>query len=265
METGDHVILAGIFGAIIGLAMGLLGAGGSILAIPALVYGVGQPFQVAIPTSLAVVAISSLGGLLPRQRRAQVQWRVALVFGAAGAPATFAGAALARLIPQRWLLLSFAALMVVVAVRMLRGRDEGGGACRTGEGGINWRSCLPKAVATGAGVGVLTGLFGVGGGFVIVPALSLLLGLEAQQAVATSLIIVLLNSVAGFSAHAGTTHFNYAVLLVFAAAALVVSILAARLATRLPSKTVKQWFAYVVLAVAAGIATTALLNPAALG
>ncbi|MCF6526196.1 sulfite exporter TauE/SafE family protein [Streptomyces sp. JJ36] len=258
-------ILAVLFGAVIGLALGLLGAGGSILAVPALVYGVGQPLHSAIPVSLAVVAVSSLGGVLPRERRSVVQWRIAGVLGAAGLPAAFAGAALGRLIPQRWLLLAFAALMVVVAVRMLRGGDEPTGACRTREGGIDWRSCLPRSVLAGLGVGLLTGLLGVGGGFVIVPVLSLLLGLSAQQAVATSLAVVLLNSLAGLAAHAGALQSaDHTVLLLFAGSALAVSLAAARLAPRLRAATVRRWFAYVVLAVAAGVATAALLAPSSL-
>ncbi|MHA6799347.1 sulfite exporter TauE/SafE family protein [Bounagaea algeriensis] len=260
------MILAGLFGAIIGLALGLLGAGGSILAVPALVYGVGQPLQVAIPTSLAVVVISSVGGLSSRLRRAYVQRFVALVFGAAGVPAAFAGTALGRLLPQRGLLLAFAALMVVVAVHMLRGGENHAGACRPSEGGINWRSCLPKTLGAGAAVGMLTGLLGVGGGFVIVPALSILLGLQTQAAVATSLVIVLINAVAGLAAHAtAAAGLDYTVLLTFAGAALVTSGLAGRLAPRLPAATLRRGFAAVVLAVAAGVAVAAVLDPTALG
>ncbi|MFC7345037.1 sulfite exporter TauE/SafE family protein [Saccharopolyspora griseoalba] len=260
------MLLAAVFGAVIGLALGLLGAGGSILAVPALVYGVGQPLQTAIPTSLAVVALSSLGALLPRERRTAVRWPVALVFGVAGIPAAFGGAALGKLVPQRWLLLAFAALMVVVAVRMLRGGENDTGACRTQQGGINWRTCLPKSVFAGASVGALTGLFGVGGGFVIVPALALLLGLGAQQAVATSLVIVLINSAAGLAAHAGAAdNIDYRVLLLFAGAALVVSVVAARWAAKLDASTVRRWFAFVVLAVAVLVAAAAITDPTALG
>ncbi|WP_338600397.1 sulfite exporter TauE/SafE family protein [Saccharopolyspora sp. SCSIO 74807] len=258
--------LAVVFGAVIGLALGLLGAGGSILAVPALVYGVGEPLQTAIPASLAVVALSSLGGLVPRERRTAVRWPVALVFGAAGTPATFGGAALGNLFPQRWLLIAFAALMGVVAVRMLRGGENHADACRTREGRIDWRTCLPKSVLAGAAVGVLTGLFGVGGGFVIVPALTLLLGLGAQQAVATSLVVVLINSVAGLVAHAdAAAGIDYPVLLVFAGTSLVVSVLAARMSTRLNSSTVRRWFAYVVFAVAVLVAAAAVIDPSALG
>lgn len=260
------MLLVALFGAAIGLMLGLLGAGGSILAVPALVYGVGQPLPTAISTSLAVVALSSLGGLLPRERRSAVRWPVALVFGAAGIPTAFAGAALGNLLPQRWLLLAFAALMLVVAVRMLRGGDEHVGACRTRDGGVNWRTCLPKALLTGAAVGVLTGLFGVGGGFVVVPALALLLGLGAQQAIATSLVVVLINSVAGLAAHAGTTNrIDYGVLVLFAGASLVVSAGSARVASALNPATVRRWFAYVVIAVAVFVAAAAAVDPAALG
>ncbi|MDQ0379084.1 sulfite exporter TauE/SafE family protein [Amycolatopsis thermophila] len=258
--------LAVVFGAVIGLVLGLLGAGGSILAVPALVYGVGQPLQAAIPTSLVVVALSSLGGLVPRERRRAVRWPVSLVFGAAGVPAAFGGTALGRLFPQNWLLLAFAVLMVVVAVRMLRGGDNPTGACRTRDGGIRWRSCLPKAVLAGAFVGVLTGLFGVGGGFVVVPVLALLLGLGAQEAVATSLVVVLINAVAGFAAHWGAAaEIDYRVLLLFAGGALLVSTVAAAVSTRLNPATVRRWFSYVVLAVAVFVAAAALVNPSALG
>lgn len=255
-----------LFGAVIGLALGLLGAGGSILAVPALVYGVGQPLQTAIPTSLAVVALSSLGGLVPRERRRAVRWPVALVFGAAGVPAAFGGTALGRLFPQSGLLLAFAVLMVVVAVRMLRGGDNPTGACRARDGGIRWRSCLPKALLAGALVGALTGLFGVGGGFVVVPALALLLGLGAQEAVATSLVVVLINAVAGFTAHWGAAAaIDYRVLLLFAGSALLVSMVAARFSTRLNPVTVRRAFSCVVLVVAAFVAVAAFVDPAALG
>lgn len=259
------MFLAVLFGAVIGLVLGLLGAGGSILAVPALIYGVGQPLHTAIPTSLAVVALSSLGGLVPRARRAEVRWPIALVFGAAGIPAAFGGAELGRLFPQRWLLLGFAALMVVVAVRMLRGEENHSGACRTEVGGVNWRTCLPKSLLAGALVGVLTGLFGVGGGFVIVPALTLLLGLGAQQAVATSLVVVLINSTAGLLAHGNAAiGIDYGILLLFAGAAVVVSIFAARLSTKLDTATVRRWFAWLVLVVAAFVTVMALTVPSAL-
>ena len=260
------MILAGVFGLVIGAALGLLGAGGSILAVPALIYGVGQPLQAALFGSLLVVAISAAGGVVARLRAGVIRWPVALVFAAASVPAAFAGTAVSRLLPGQWLLLAFAALMAVVALRMLRGDpDSGGGACRTDTGAVNWRSCLPKALGAGVAVGVLTGLFGVGGGFVIVPALTLLLGLTAAEAIATSLVVVTLTSLAGLAAHAAAAaSVDYGVIAVFAGAALLASLTAGRLANRLPAAALRRGFAVVILAVAAGVAAAALFAPAAL-
>ena len=139
------VVAAGLFGALIGLLLGLLGGGGSILAVPALVYGVGLPLTAAIPASLVVVGASSATGLLTRIRAGLVRWRVALVFGLAGLPAAFGGSAVGRLLPNHWLMLAFAALMVVVAVRMLRQSTPAVGACRGASGTVDWRACLPWA------------------------------------------------------------------------------------------------------------------------
>ncbi|MBC6445920.1 sulfite exporter TauE/SafE family protein [Actinokineospora xionganensis] len=259
------ILPAAAFGVGIGTALGLLGAGGSILAIPALVYGLGQPLSVAVPTSLVVVAVSAAGGLAARWRTKAIRLPVALVFAAASVPAAFAGTALGKRLPDRWLLVAFAVLMVLVAVRMLTGTAERDGACRVVGGAVNWRGCLPKALAVGAVVGVLAGMFGVGGGFVIVPALTMLLGLTAPEAVGTSLVIIVVTSLGALAAHAPTMpDLDYGVILVFAGAALAASLIAGLFGNRLPARTVTRAFAYVVLVVAVGVATTALLAPAAL-
>lgn len=261
------MILAGVFGLVIGAALGLLGAGGSILAVPALVYGVGQPLPAALFGSLLVVGVSAVGGLVARLRAGVIRWPIAGVFAAAGVPTAFAGTAIGRLLPDQGLLIAFSVLMAVVAVRMLREDpdDEPGGACRTGGGGINRRSCLPKALAAGAAVGLLTGLFGVGGGFIIVPALTLLLGLTAAEAVATSLVIVTLTSAAGLAAHAAAAaSVDYPVIGVFAAAALLASLAAGRVSNRLPGDVLRRGFAYLILVIAAGVAAAAVFAPAAL-
>ena len=128
------------------------------------------------------------------------------------------------------------------------------------------RSCLPKALAAGAAVGFLTGLFGVGGGFVIVPALALLLGLTTTEAVATSLVIVAINAASGLAAHAGAAaaaaaDLDYTVIAVFAAAAMATSLAAGRIANKVPAQPLRRGLAGVVLTVAAGVAGTALLAP----
>ncbi|MFJ8814808.1 sulfite exporter TauE/SafE family protein [Amycolatopsis thermoflava] len=257
------LIAAALAGLLIGLALGLLGAGGSILAVPALVYAAGQPLAAAVPASLLIVGVSSATAVVPRLRTRAVRWPIALVFGAAGIPAAFGGAALGRLLPPRVLLLGFAALMAVVAVRMLTEHRSSGGACRTSGGRINWRACLPKALAAGAVVGVLTGLFGVGGGFLIVPALTLLLGVDAAQAVATSLVIIVINSAAGLAAHAGTP-MDWTTTGILGGTAILAALAAGRLSTRLPERVVRHGFAYLVLIISAAIAVTAIVAPATL-
>ena len=257
-------VATALAGLVIGLVLGLLGAGGSILAVPALVYAAGQPLASAIPTSLVVVGVSAAAAAIPRLRAGTVRWPVALVFGAAGVPAAFAGAALGRLMPPRFLLLGFAVLMAAVAIAMLREPADGGqAACRTSGGRVNWRACLPKALAAGAVVGVLTGFFGVGGGFLIVPALTVLLGLDAAEAVATSLVIIVLNSAAGLAAHAGAP-LDWTTTAIFGGAAILTALAGGRLAHRLPADTIRRGFAYLVLVIAAAIAVTAVLAPAVL-
>ncbi|MFF0311891.1 sulfite exporter TauE/SafE family protein [Streptosporangium sp. NPDC004379] len=251
-------------GAAIGVLLGLLGGGGSILAVPALVYGVGLPLSSAVPASLLVVGISSVTAVLPRVRAHQVRWRIAAVFGGAGAVAAFGGAALNRLLPPQAVLIGFAALMMLAGWRMLAGEASTGGACELPGGGVNWRGCLPKAIGAGTAVGVLTGLFGVGGGFLVIPALVLGLGLPMTAAVGTSLLIVVVNSAAGFAAHAGEPALDYGVIVSFTAAAVAGSLTAARLGRRLDPVRLRRWFAYLVFAVAAFVAAQAVFNPAAL-
>ncbi|MEO7981799.1 MAG: sulfite exporter TauE/SafE family protein [Sporichthyaceae bacterium] len=250
-------------GLLIGVLLGLLGAGGSILAVPALVYGAGQPLSSAVPTSLLVVGVSAAAAVVARVRASQVQWRIAAVVGGSGIPAAFAGTAVNRALNPRVVLVGFAVVMVVAAVRMLREQPEAGSACALPDGGVNWRGCLPKAVGTGVAVGFLTGLFGVGGGFLIVPALVLLLGLPMTVAVGTSLLVVAVNSAAGLAAHAGSADIDYGLAAVFTGAAVAGSLLAARVAARLPADRLRRWFAWLVLAVAAFVAVQALVNPGA--
>ena len=259
------VASAAALGVLIGAALGLLGGGGSILAVPALVYGVGESVSEAVTTSLFVVGVSAGVGTLPRIRRGQVRWPVAAVFGAAGAGTAFAGAAVNHLMDPRVLLLAFAALMLAVSVRMLIGQVEPRGACAAPDGRVNWRSCLPKAVLAGAFVGFLTGLFGVGGGFVIVPALALLLGLEMASAIGTSLVIIVLNSAAGFAAHLRSTSVDWTVAVAFTAAAVVAALVAGRFGSRVDSDRLRRWFAWLVVAVAVFVAVAAVVSPSSLG
>jgi uncharacterized membrane protein YfcA len=247
----------------IGALLGLLGAGGSILAVPALVYGAAQPLAVAVPTSLLVVGVSSATAALSRIRAGQVQWRIGAIVAAAGVPVTFLGTALNRALPPDVVLAGFALLMAAAGSLMLRGGDERAGSCARRDGQVNWRACLPKAVTVGAAVGFLTGLFGIGGGFLLIPSLTLLLGLAMPVATGTSLLIITANSAAGFLAYAAhdspsNPGVEYRTALVFTVAAVVGSLVTARLARRLPAERLRRWFAYLVLVVAAFVAVRSL-------
>ncbi len=259
------MLAAAIFGTLIGAALGLLGGGGSILAVPALVYGVNEPVKQAVTTSLFVVGISAAVAAIPRARAGQVRWPIAGIFGAAGIATAFLGAAVNHALSSRALLFGFTVLMIVVAVRMLAGEVTPRGSCALPDGRINWSRCVPKSVAAGMVVGFLTGLFGVGGGFVIVPALALFLGLEMPIAIGTSLVIIVINSAAGFAAHITRTSVDWPIALTFAGTSLVVAAVAGRFGTKVDADRLRKWFAWLIIAVAVFVAIEAAVNPSALG
>ena len=245
------MIAALSLGLVVGIVLGVVGGGGSIIAVPALVYGVGMSPAEAIPTSLLVVGISSLAALVPRLREG-INWPVVLIVGAAGIPAAWAGTALGRLLDPNILMLAFAAIMVIAGIRMLARTKETDGSCSIGPTRA-FRTCAPKAVGVGLLVGFLTGLLGVGGGFLITPALTLFLGLRMKQAVGSSLAIIVINSTAGFGAHAAGFTIEWPTVLGFAVPAILGSLLAARFARRLQDKHIRISFALLIFAVAAWV------------
>ena len=244
------ITLALVFGAAIGILLGLLGGGGSILAVPALVYALGLSTQ-AIPISLIVVGVASAFGAAPKVRAGQVQWRLAAIFAVFGIPATFVGSAIGGHLPDAAIMIGFAVVMVVAGIRMLQDTGDTGTACKVGNEGINWRRCAPRSIPTGFGVGLLTGLFGVGGGFLIIPALVLMLGVEMPIAIGTSLVIIAANSAGGVVAHLHDAQINWAVTTAFVATAIVGSLIAGQLGTKLDTGRLRHWFAYLVFVVAA--------------
>src|SRR5438874_415512 len=187
------------FGALIGLALGSLGAGGSILTIPILVYAMGAPVQTATGTSLAIVGLNAFVGALMHQRRRRVMPRIGLGVGASGLAGALGGAWLNHQVRGEVTLILFACLMVLVALGLLRRYP----AVAMGPVSVDQYTLArwARIAAVGLGVGVLTGFFGVGGGFLIVPALVLILGLPMSQAVGTSLIAIALNALWGLLAH----------------------------------------------------------------
>jgi uncharacterized membrane protein YfcA len=240
-------------GAVIGVLLGLLGGGGSILAVPALVYVLGLGVEQAIPTSLIVIGIASAVGVLPKVRAHQVQWRLAAIFAVTGIPATIAGAAIGKHLPQSALLIGFALVMVVAGIRMLQDTADTGTACAVGDSGINWRRCAPRSIPAGLLVGLLTGLFGVGGGFLIIPALVLMLGVEMPIAIGTSLLIIVANSVAGLAAHLGGVGIDWKITAAFVGTSMLGSLIAGHYGTRVNIDRLQRMFAYLVFAVAAHV------------
>ena len=228
--------------AVIGLSLGLLGGGGSILTVPVLVYAVGFAAKPAIAMSLPVVGITSLVGAVLHWRLGNVRLRTALTFGSLAMIGAFAGAKLAVFLSGRTQLALLALVMLAAAAAMLggqRSRDVGSAA----DAGPRLALLVPTAL----GVGVLTGLVGIGGGFLIVPALVLLAGVPMRQAVGTSLLVIAMNSAAGFIGYLGTTSIDWKFLAGFTTAAVAGALVGTALVSRVPQAALKRGFAVFLL------------------
>ncbi|MHB8650370.1 MAG: TSUP family transporter [Gaiellaceae bacterium] len=239
-------LLALPFGLAIGLSLGLVGGGGSILAVPVLVYVIGEQVKQATTESLLIVGVTALIGGLDQARDGRVRWRVAAGFGIGGAGGALAGTALNRVASPSSILFAFALLMLAAAAAMLRRKGEGGAEELDAHG----RSLWLRVVPAGIGVGFLTGFFGVGGGFVIVPALVLLLGLSMPVAVGTSLLVIALTSASALAAHLASGSIDWPVAAAFTAAAVAGALAGSRLGARLSGARLTQLFAALIVAVA---------------
>ncbi|MEV7860381.1 sulfite exporter TauE/SafE family protein [Streptomyces hirsutus] len=246
------LILALIAGAVVGLALGALGGGGSVLAVPALIYLLGFTPAAATTAGLIIVTATSLTALYAHARTGTVRWKAGALFAAAGLlPAAAAGAAASRL-PQPVLTAAFAALAAFAAVRMLR---PGHAVTGSAAGGAR----PAKAAGTGAGLGALTGLLGVGGGFLAVPALVTVLAFEMQAAVGTSLLVIAANSLASLATRGATTvGIDWAVTGPFIGAAILGAWDGKRLAAKVTGTLLQRTFAGVLLTVAAFMLIDAL-------
>lgn len=234
-------------GFMIGVSLGLLGGGGSILTVPALVYLIGQSPQTAVATSLAIVGVNSAVGALFHHRRHTCNWGVAVIFGTAGMITAFLAAGLSRLLSPALIMVLFASLMLSIGIMMILQKQrvplDNADACRRE---------TPKLwviILSGAGVGLLTGILGVGGGFLIVPALMMLVRLPMVQAVGTSLAIIAANSFAGFLGHL-TTPLDLWLTIAFTAAGIAGTFAGAKFVHRLPANLLRQLFAGFVILLA---------------
>ncbi|WP_018252887.1 sulfite exporter TauE/SafE family protein [Salinispora mooreana] len=228
---------------LIGLSLGLLGGGGSILAVPLLVYVADLPAKEAIATSLLVVGVTSAVGVLPHARAGRIRWRTGLLFGAAGMAGAYIGGRLAAFIPATILLTGFAVMMLATATAMIRGRRDAGGPTAPRE--------LPvrRVLLDGSVVGLVTGMVGAGGGFLVVPALALLGGLPMPVAAGTSLVVIAMKSFAGLAGFLSSVSIGWGLAAAVTAAAITGSLAGARLAGRVPEVVLRRTFGgFVVVA-----------------
>ena len=248
---------------LVGLSLGLLGGGGSILVVPLLTYLGGMEPREAIASSLFVVGVTSLVSLLQHARAGRVRWKTGLLFGASGMVGAFVGGLAGGHIPGPVLMVAFALMMVATATAMLRPRT--GDPRGTGMPGDRAEHPHPvwRILLDGLVVGAATGLVGAGGGFLVVPALVLLAGLPMSAAVGTSLLVIALKSFAGLGGYMTTVSLDWPIVLSVTAAAVVGSFGGVALASRVPEQALRRGFGFFVLAM--GVFVLAQELPAAAG
>lgn len=254
-----------ISGCLVGLSMGLTGGGGAILAVPLLVYWLGEDPQVAVVISLATVAGTAVIGTVERARLAQVEFPTGLLFAAAGMVTAPLGSWLGEFLPPRLLLVAFAVLMLLIALRMWWradqaipppaascGPEEGPSCSRDPEGKLRLTSRCAMLLATvGLTVGLLSGLFGVGGGFLIVPALVTFASMGLSRAVGTSLLVMSLVGLAGVAGHLWQgREIPWELTLLFVAGSVPGLFVGSALTRRLSRPLLSRIFAVMILAVA---------------
>lgn len=240
----------------IGVTLGLLGGGGSILAVPLLVYVAGLPGKEAIATSLLVVGVTSAVAVIPHLRAGRVRWRTGLIFGAAGMVGAYLGGLAGAKLPEKLLLVAFALMMLATAGAMIRGRRNTTGNATPTDLPIR------RILLDGVVVGAVTGLVGAGGGFLVVPALALLGGLPMPIAVGTSLVVIAMKSFAGLAGYLSTVQINWALAAAVTAAAVLGSLIGGRLAGRIPETTLRKTFGWFVVVM--GVFTLAQELPTAM-
>ncbi|GAA1349636.1 sulfite exporter TauE/SafE family protein [Falsarthrobacter nasiphocae] len=253
------MILLVLGGIAVGLLMGALGGGGAILAIPLLVFGLGLSPQEATVISLIVVGVGAVTGAASHAKAGNVRLRQGLLFGLLGAGGAFIGTRLAQGINGDFLLVMFAVLLVVVAATMIR-KALGTGRAETRETPMDARG-VTLLVCAASGVGFLTGFFGVGGGFAIVPALVLVLGFDMTAAVGTSLLVIAVNSAISFAMHADqAASLRWDLAIPFAATVMAATLIGGWLGKRVPKKGLQLGFASFLLVAAAYTASQSLPN-----
>lgn len=249
------LIWALLSGVLTGLALGVFGSGGGIVVVPALIYLLHLPPKEAIAMGLGIIAITAVLSAWDHWRAGNVDLRAAGTFGPLGVAGTYAGARLGATVPVTFQLGLFAVVMYAAAYRMLRKKA---GVHQMTERSDTARVVL--LIVSGIGVGLLAGVVGVGGGFLIVPAMVLLAGIPMKRAIGTSLAVVSLNSLSGFVGYLGSVTVNYSIMGAFAAVTVLSSLTGARLARRWSGEALRQGFAWGLVIVATYIIAKSVLG-----
>jgi hypothetical protein len=229
---------------LVGLSLGLLGSGGSTITLPVLVYAAGVPAHEAVAMSLVIVGATAAFGSYLLARRGGLDVRAAGIFAATGAAGAFVGARLTRLVSEPVLLLLFGAIMAAAGARLLRSRAP--------VQGRNERRTL-RCIVAGSSVGLLTGFLGIGGGFLIVPALLLFAGLDMRRAVPTSLAVIACNAAGGFAGQLRAVALPWSATLGYLAMAMTGMAVGTRLSWRVPASALQRVFAWGIVLMGAAI------------
>lgn len=270
-------LLASPLGFLIGLSLGALGGGGSILAVPALVYAAGQDPKAATTTSLVLVTFTALIGIIPHWRAGRVRFGSGVIFGLAGIGGSLLGSHWNEAVDPDVLLLAFSILMLVAAYAMWRRLDRTsratgatrsvGAAAATGAAEVEIDTAADrfglatavKVVVAGSFIGLLTGFFGVGGGFVIVPALVLALGFAMPEAVGTSLLVIAINSTVALATRLPNGTVEWGTVIPFTVASLIGVFVGSRLASTRDPSFLQKWFIAFLVVIAIYTATDSLI------
>lgn len=240
----NHLLLVVGLAVLVGISLGLLGGGGSILMVPLLTYVAGLEPAEAIAASLFVICITSLISVIAHARKGNLRWRTGLIFGAVGMVGAFVGGLAGGHLPGTILMIAFALIMLATAVAMIRGRRTPSTPDSHAK-----RSVLPlgRLIPTSLLVGSVTGLVGAGGGFLVVPVLTLLGGLAMPLAIGTSLLVIAMNSLAGLTGHLTTVHLDWTALAALTLAAVAGSLLGVHLTARVPEVRLRNGFGIFVI------------------
>ena len=267
----EATLIAAALGSLVGIVLALTGAGGGIVAVPLVVFGLGLDVATAGPIGLMAVGLAAGIGAVLALREGRVRYKAASLMAATGALASPLGLALARRVPNKPLMLVFAAVLIYVATRMFFQHRATASAhavtpprqpaCMLDaeKGKLRWTApCARALTLSGAAAGLLSGLLGVGGGFVIVPALRRISDIPMEGIVATSLAVITLVSASGVIASAASGHLAWAVALPFTAGAVLGMLAGRRAARRLSGARMQQSFAVFAALISVGMAAKAL-------